>query len=321
MPAAQPQATVIAIHRASTAAMINPRPHTALEVCPPPVRFANRIANPRSVGAQQRPRGSTCGESRRVRKQAGAGVPGRSREQRLRALEQASEVRTARAPLKKELFLRVRGPLTPANRRTYARPHRFDHRRSHAGLRGAGHPPTGAPAGRRRRSSSTTCRRAPTLSCTVPRTEEPQPAPATPKRRPSTSRRPLLTSSATSRPTGRAFQSARGFPPIAANHPTPSSSSASAARATARRPSSGGPSSPPAGSHRSPRTSPNNIFLAAGTRERQPGLSRDEPGQHRFAPTHLDPSLSRFVGNATSARGGWLMRVLVRGRWRLRCGG
>ena len=34
---------------------------------------------------------------------AGAGVPGRSREQRLRALEQANEVRTARAELKKEL--------------------------------------------------------------------------------------------------------------------------------------------------------------------------------------------------------------------------
>lgn len=33
----------------------------------------------------------------------GAGVPGRSREQRLRALEQANEVRTARAELKKEL--------------------------------------------------------------------------------------------------------------------------------------------------------------------------------------------------------------------------
>jgi hypothetical protein len=34
---------------------------------------------------------------------AGAGVPGRSREQRLRALEQANEVRTVRAELKKEL--------------------------------------------------------------------------------------------------------------------------------------------------------------------------------------------------------------------------
>ena len=34
---------------------------------------------------------------------AGAGVPGRSREQRLRALEQANEVRTARAKLKKDL--------------------------------------------------------------------------------------------------------------------------------------------------------------------------------------------------------------------------
>jgi hypothetical protein len=34
---------------------------------------------------------------------ADAGVPGRSREQRLRALEQANEVRTARAKLKKEL--------------------------------------------------------------------------------------------------------------------------------------------------------------------------------------------------------------------------
>ena len=34
---------------------------------------------------------------------AGAGVPGRSREQRLRALEQADEVRTARAELKREL--------------------------------------------------------------------------------------------------------------------------------------------------------------------------------------------------------------------------
>jgi S13-like protein len=34
---------------------------------------------------------------------AGAGVPGRSREQRLRALERANEVRTARAKLKKEL--------------------------------------------------------------------------------------------------------------------------------------------------------------------------------------------------------------------------
>ena len=33
----------------------------------------------------------------------GAGVPGRSREQRLRALEQANEVRTARAKLKREL--------------------------------------------------------------------------------------------------------------------------------------------------------------------------------------------------------------------------
>ena len=34
---------------------------------------------------------------------AGAGVPGRSSEQRLRALERANEVRTARAKLKKEL--------------------------------------------------------------------------------------------------------------------------------------------------------------------------------------------------------------------------
>jgi len=34
---------------------------------------------------------------------AGAGVPGRSREQRLRALAQANEVRRARAGLKKEL--------------------------------------------------------------------------------------------------------------------------------------------------------------------------------------------------------------------------
>jgi hypothetical protein len=34
---------------------------------------------------------------------AGAGIPGKSREQRLRALEQANEVRTARAKLKKEL--------------------------------------------------------------------------------------------------------------------------------------------------------------------------------------------------------------------------
>ena len=34
---------------------------------------------------------------------AGAGVPGRSREQRLRALAQANEVRTARAKLKREL--------------------------------------------------------------------------------------------------------------------------------------------------------------------------------------------------------------------------
>jgi hypothetical protein len=34
---------------------------------------------------------------------AGAGVPDRSREQRLVALEQANEVRTARAELKKEL--------------------------------------------------------------------------------------------------------------------------------------------------------------------------------------------------------------------------
>ena len=34
---------------------------------------------------------------------AAAGVPGRSREQRLRALEQANDVRTARAELKKEL--------------------------------------------------------------------------------------------------------------------------------------------------------------------------------------------------------------------------
>jgi len=34
---------------------------------------------------------------------AGAGVPGRSREQRLRALEQANKVRTARAKVKKEL--------------------------------------------------------------------------------------------------------------------------------------------------------------------------------------------------------------------------
>ena len=34
---------------------------------------------------------------------ARASVPGRSREQRLRALEQANEVRTARAELKKEL--------------------------------------------------------------------------------------------------------------------------------------------------------------------------------------------------------------------------
>jgi hypothetical protein len=34
---------------------------------------------------------------------AGAGVPGRSRQQWLRALEQANEVRTARAELKKEL--------------------------------------------------------------------------------------------------------------------------------------------------------------------------------------------------------------------------
>jgi hypothetical protein len=42
-------------------------------------------------------------ESRRVKSSAGTGVPGRSREQRLRALEQANEVRTARAKLKKEL--------------------------------------------------------------------------------------------------------------------------------------------------------------------------------------------------------------------------
>ena len=43
-------------------------------------------------------------ENRRVSESsAGAGVPGRSREQRLRALEQANEVRTARAALKKEL--------------------------------------------------------------------------------------------------------------------------------------------------------------------------------------------------------------------------
>jgi hypothetical protein len=34
---------------------------------------------------------------------AGAGVPGRTREQRLRALKQANEVRTARAQLKREL--------------------------------------------------------------------------------------------------------------------------------------------------------------------------------------------------------------------------
>jgi hypothetical protein len=34
---------------------------------------------------------------------AGARVPGRSREQRLRALEQANEVRSARAKLKREL--------------------------------------------------------------------------------------------------------------------------------------------------------------------------------------------------------------------------
>jgi hypothetical protein len=34
---------------------------------------------------------------------AAAGVPSRSREQRLRALEQANEVRTARAELKKQL--------------------------------------------------------------------------------------------------------------------------------------------------------------------------------------------------------------------------
>jgi hypothetical protein len=34
---------------------------------------------------------------------AGAGVPGRSREQRLRALEQANQIRTARAELKREL--------------------------------------------------------------------------------------------------------------------------------------------------------------------------------------------------------------------------
>jgi predicted flap endonuclease-1-like 5' DNA nuclease len=34
---------------------------------------------------------------------AGAGVPGRSREQRLRALEQANQVRSARATLKQEL--------------------------------------------------------------------------------------------------------------------------------------------------------------------------------------------------------------------------
>ena len=34
---------------------------------------------------------------------AGAGVPGRSREQRLRALEQANQVRSARARLKQEL--------------------------------------------------------------------------------------------------------------------------------------------------------------------------------------------------------------------------
>ncbi len=34
---------------------------------------------------------------------AGAGVPGRSREQRLRALERANEVRTARSKLKQQL--------------------------------------------------------------------------------------------------------------------------------------------------------------------------------------------------------------------------
>jgi hypothetical protein len=38
-----------------------------------------------------------------VESSGGAGVPGRSREQRLRALEQANEVRTARAELKREL--------------------------------------------------------------------------------------------------------------------------------------------------------------------------------------------------------------------------
>jgi hypothetical protein len=47
-----------------------------------------------------------CSGSRIARVSEGsadAGVPGRSREQRLRALEQANEVRTARAKLKKEL--------------------------------------------------------------------------------------------------------------------------------------------------------------------------------------------------------------------------
>ena len=43
-------------------------------------------------------------ENRRVSESsAAAGVPGRSREQRLRALEQANKVRTARAELKKQL--------------------------------------------------------------------------------------------------------------------------------------------------------------------------------------------------------------------------
>ena len=62
------------------------------------------MAKSRSPGLARLTSGLFWVENRSVSESsAAAGVPGRSREQRLRALEQANEVRSARAALKKEL--------------------------------------------------------------------------------------------------------------------------------------------------------------------------------------------------------------------------
>jgi hypothetical protein len=134
MPAAQPQATAIAIDRASTPAMIAPRPHTVLGSVsfPGAVRQSNRqldshnsLARPqlrarlvavptdrdtrrRREAISSRPRliralGAAPKIARVSAGKANANVPGRSREQRLRALRLANEIRLARAQLKKDL--------------------------------------------------------------------------------------------------------------------------------------------------------------------------------------------------------------------------